>query len=71
MICMVIISVFSTIHKIFQVAIGFVSGTIASCLNIPFDVAKSRIQGSQDNMQYRGTLNTMHIIYKREGYLHS
>ncbi|KAH0947120.1 hypothetical protein HN011_004019 [Eciton burchellii] len=51
-----------------KVAIGFVSGTIASCLNIPFDVAKSRIQGSQDNVQYRGTLNTMHIIYKREGF---
>ncbi|XP_018056963.1 PREDICTED: mitochondrial 2-oxodicarboxylate carrier isoform X3 [Atta colombica] len=51
-----------------KVAIGFVSGTVASCLNIPFDVAKSRIQGSQDGTQYKGTLNTMHIIYKREGY---
>ncbi|XP_012063998.1 PREDICTED: mitochondrial 2-oxodicarboxylate carrier [Atta cephalotes] len=51
-----------------KVAIGFVSGTVASCLNIPFDVAKSRIQGSQDSTQYKGTLNTMHIIYKREGF---
>ncbi|KYM76346.1 Mitochondrial 2-oxodicarboxylate carrier [Atta colombica] len=51
-----------------KVAIGFVSGTVASCLNIPFDVAKSRIQGSQDGTQYKGTLNTMHIIYKREGF---
>ncbi|XP_011059760.1 PREDICTED: mitochondrial 2-oxodicarboxylate carrier isoform X2 [Acromyrmex echinatior] len=51
-----------------KVAIGFVSGTVASCLNIPFDVAKSRIQGSQDGTQYKGTLNTIHIIYKREGF---
>lgn len=27
-----------------KVAIGFTSGTIASIVNIPFDVAKSRIQ---------------------------
>ncbi|XP_011867114.1 PREDICTED: mitochondrial 2-oxodicarboxylate carrier [Vollenhovia emeryi] len=51
-----------------KVAIGFVSGTVASCLNIPFDVAKSRIQGSQDGTQYKGTLNTMRIVYKREGF---
>jgi len=51
-----------------KVAIGFVSGTVASCLNIPFDVAKSRIQGSQDGTQYKGTLNTMHIVYKGEGF---
>ncbi|XP_011708261.1 PREDICTED: mitochondrial 2-oxodicarboxylate carrier isoform X3 [Wasmannia auropunctata] len=51
-----------------KIAIGFVSGTVASCLNIPFDVAKSRIQGSQDNTLYKGTLNTMHIVYKREGF---
>ncbi|XP_029675180.1 mitochondrial 2-oxodicarboxylate carrier isoform X2 [Formica exsecta] len=49
--------------------IGFVSGSIASCLNIPFDVAKSRIQGSQDGTKYKGTLNTMYIIYKREGFI--
>ncbi|KAL0118896.1 hypothetical protein PUN28_009490 [Cardiocondyla obscurior] len=51
-----------------KVAIGFVSGTVASCLNIPFDVAKSRIQGSQDGTQYKGTLNTMRIVYKKEGF---
>lgn len=33
-------------------------------------MAKSRIQGSQDGTQYKGTLNTMHIVYKREGYVH-
>ncbi|XP_020280518.1 mitochondrial 2-oxodicarboxylate carrier [Pseudomyrmex gracilis] len=51
-----------------KVAIGFVSGTVASCLNIPFDVAKSRIQGSREGSQYRGTLNTMYIVYKQEGF---
>lgn len=51
-----------------KVTIGFVSGTIAACLNIPFDVAKSRIQGSHDSTQYKGTLNTMHIVYKKEGF---
>ncbi|XP_077268039.1 mitochondrial 2-oxodicarboxylate carrier isoform X1 [Temnothorax americanus] len=52
-----------------KVAIGFVSGTVASCLNIPFDVAKSRIQGPQDGKtQYKGTLNTMRVVYKREGF---
>ncbi|XP_014480657.1 PREDICTED: mitochondrial 2-oxodicarboxylate carrier isoform X2 [Dinoponera quadriceps] len=51
-----------------KVAVGFVSGSVASCLNIPFDVAKSRIQGSQGDTQYRGTLNTMHIVYKTEGF---
>ncbi|KAL6430586.1 hypothetical protein ACFW04_006882 [Cataglyphis niger] len=52
-----------------KIIIGFVSGSIASCLNIPFDVAKSRIQGSQDSTIYKGTLNTMYIIYKREGFI--
>ncbi|CAL1683914.1 unnamed protein product [Lasius platythorax] len=51
-----------------QIIIGFLSGTIGSCLNIPFDVAKTRIQGSQDGTQYKGTLNTMYIVYKREGF---
>ncbi|XP_015184380.1 PREDICTED: mitochondrial 2-oxodicarboxylate carrier isoform X2 [Polistes dominula] len=51
-----------------KVSLGFVSGTVASCLNIPFDVAKSRIQGPQGNIQYKGTLNTICIIYKNEGF---
>lgn len=51
--------------------IGFVSGTLGSCLNIPFDVAKSRIQGSEGNTIYRGTLNTMRIIYVNEGYVYT
>ena len=38
--------------------IGFTAGTLASCCNIPFDVAKSRIQGPQPEpgkVKYRGT----------------
>uniref|UniRef100_A0AAR5P8V7 Mitochondrial 2-oxodicarboxylate carrier n=1 Tax=Dendroctonus ponderosae TaxID=77166 RepID=A0AAR5P8V7_DENPD len=55
-----------------KVAIGFVSGTLASCINIPFDVAKSRIQGPQPVtgvIKYRGTLRSLGIVYKEEGYL--
>uniref|UniRef100_A0A0C9RIV6 Mitochondrial 2-oxodicarboxylate carrier n=1 Tax=Fopius arisanus TaxID=64838 RepID=A0A0C9RIV6_9HYME len=52
-----------------KVGLGFVAGTTASCLNIPFDVAKSRIQGPQSDIKYKGTLRTMKIIYQREGFL--
>ncbi|KOC64308.1 Mitochondrial 2-oxodicarboxylate carrier [Habropoda laboriosa] len=37
-------------------------------MNIPFDVAKSRIQGPQETMQYKGTLRTIYIVYHREGF---
>ncbi|KAK1123850.1 hypothetical protein K0M31_008538 [Melipona bicolor] len=49
-------------------AIGFISGTAASCMNIPFDVAKSRIQGPQDPIQYKGTLQTIYLVYQNEGF---
>ncbi|XP_031841064.1 mitochondrial 2-oxodicarboxylate carrier isoform X3 [Nomia melanderi] len=52
----------------FKFFIGFMSGTLASCMNIPFDVAKSRIQGPQGEVQYRGTLHTIVIVYQREGF---
>lgn len=54
-----------------KVAIGFTSGTLASCANIPFDVAKSRIQGPQPvagEIKYRGTLQAMTLVYKEEGF---
>ncbi|XP_015587671.1 mitochondrial 2-oxodicarboxylate carrier [Cephus cinctus] len=51
-----------------KVGIGFTSGTLASCLNIPFDVAKSRIQGAQGQIQYNGTLRTISIVYQQEGF---
>ncbi|KAJ9596392.1 hypothetical protein L9F63_012555 [Diploptera punctata] len=54
-----------------KVGIGFVSGTLASCCNIPFDVAKSRIQGPQPiagEIKYRTTLGSMAIVYREEGW---
>lgn len=53
-----------------KVGIGFVSGTLASCVNIPFDVAKSRIQGPQPvpgQIKYKATLASVAIVYKEEG----
>ncbi|XP_042533834.1 mitochondrial 2-oxodicarboxylate carrier [Dipodomys spectabilis] len=52
--------------------IGFLSGTIASIINIPFDVAKSRIQGPQPVpgvIKYRTCFKTMATVYKEEGFL--
>ena len=61
-------------------ALGFMGGAFASCFNCPFDVAKSRIQaqsvskvknctkGVGKNVIYRGTLQTIAIVYKQEGY---
>ncbi|KAL3266282.1 hypothetical protein HHI36_010462 [Cryptolaemus montrouzieri] len=54
-----------------KLGIGFTSGTLASCINIPFDVAKSRIQGpqpEQDRIKYKSTFKTIAIVYKEEGY---
>ncbi|XP_046711092.1 mitochondrial 2-oxodicarboxylate carrier isoform X3 [Silurus meridionalis] len=53
-------------------AIGLLSGTISSCVNIPFDVAKSRIQGPQPvpgEIKYRSCFQTMALVYREEGYL--
>lgn len=50
---------------------GFVSGTLACCMNIPFDVAKSRIQGPQGpqgEILYKGTVRTICLVYHREGF---
>ncbi|XP_060735940.1 mitochondrial 2-oxodicarboxylate carrier isoform X1 [Tachysurus vachellii] len=52
--------------------IGLVSGTISSCVNIPFDVAKSRIQGPQPvpgEIKYRTCFQTMTLVYREEGCL--
>ncbi|KTG36908.1 hypothetical protein cypCar_00032497 [Cyprinus carpio] len=51
-------------------AIGLVSGTVSSCVNIPFDVAKSRIQGPQPvpgEIKYRSCFQTMALVYREEG----
>ncbi|KAL0266825.1 UNVERIFIED_CONTAM: hypothetical protein PYX00_009264 [Menopon gallinae] len=54
-----------------KLLIGFSAGTLASCMNIPFDVAKSRMQGPQPKIgevKYKSLFPTMHTIYKEEGW---
>lgn len=53
-----------------KLAIGFTSGVLGSCINIPFDVAKSRIQGPQPQqgiIKYRSTTGALQLVYKEEG----
>ncbi|KAL3874916.1 hypothetical protein ACJMK2_037868 [Sinanodonta woodiana] len=52
--------------------IGLCSGVLGSCINIPFDVAKSRIQGPQPvpgQIKYRTCFATMMTVYREEGFL--
>ncbi|XP_053139907.1 mitochondrial 2-oxodicarboxylate carrier isoform X3 [Hemicordylus capensis] len=61
-----------TLEFLRKFGIGLVSGTIASIINIPFDVAKSRIQGPQPvpgEIKYRTCFKTMAMVYKEEGFL--
>ncbi|XP_018804215.1 PREDICTED: mitochondrial 2-oxodicarboxylate carrier [Bactrocera latifrons] len=54
-----------------KVLIGFTSGTLACFINIPFDVAKSRIQGPQPQagvVKYKGTFRSIGIVYREEGF---
>ncbi|KAJ2951717.1 hypothetical protein O0L34_g13881 [Tuta absoluta] len=54
-----------------KVAIGFTSGILGSCVNIPFDVAKSRIQGPQPQpgfVKYSSTTGAIVMVYKEEGF---
>lgn len=54
-----------------KVAIGFASGTLGSVVNIPFDVAKSRIQGPQPQagvVKYKSTFPTIVTVYREEGF---
>lgn len=51
--------------------IGLTAGVLGSCINIPFDVAKSRIQGPQPvpgQIKYRTCFATIKTVYKEEGY---
>ncbi|XP_041353328.1 mitochondrial 2-oxodicarboxylate carrier-like isoform X2 [Gigantopelta aegis] len=51
--------------------IGLGAGVLASCINIPWDVAKSRIQGPQPvpgQIKYRTCFQTMKLVYREEGY---
>uniref|UniRef100_A0A1A9ZLF6 Mitochondrial 2-oxodicarboxylate carrier n=1 Tax=Glossina pallidipes TaxID=7398 RepID=A0A1A9ZLF6_GLOPL len=52
-------------------AIGFTSGTLACFVNIPFDVAKSRIQGPQPQpgvVKYKSALGSILLVYREEGF---
>jgi len=51
---------------------GFICGATATCLNCPFDVAKSRIQqqlvvGPRENARYRGVMQTLGLVYEEGG----
>ncbi|KAI7804364.1 mitochondrial 2-oxodicarboxylate carrier [Triplophysa rosa] len=62
-----------TLEFMRKFAIGLVSGTVSSCVNIPFDVAKSRIQGPQPvpgQIKYRSCFQTIGLVYREEGILH-
>ncbi|KAG0723644.1 Mitochondrial 2-oxodicarboxylate carrier [Chionoecetes opilio] len=51
--------------------IGLVAGVIGCLVNIPFDVAKSRIQGPQPvpgEIKYRSTFSSIGIVYREEGF---
>ncbi|XP_074069497.1 mitochondrial 2-oxodicarboxylate carrier isoform X2 [Macrotis lagotis] len=51
--------------------IGLLSGIMASIINVPFDVAKSRIQGPQPvpgEIKYITCFKTITTIYQEEGY---
>jgi len=55
-----------------KVILGLTAGTLGCCVNIPFDVAKSRIQGPQPVAgvtKYRGTARVIAMVYKEEGFL--
>lgn len=59
-----------TLEFLRKFGIGLLSGTIASVINIPFDVAKSRIQGPQPvpgEIKYRTCFKTMATVYQEEG----
>lgn len=54
-----------------KLSIGFTSGVLGSMANIPFDVAKSRIQGPQPTpgqVKYFSTFKTIRTIYSEEGF---
>lgn len=53
-------------------SLGLVSGTLASIANIPYDVAKSRIQGPEIKLadgrfKYRGAHQAMLLVAREEG----
>lgn len=68
--CFVLFFQDPTLEFLRKFGIGFVSGTMGSVFNIPFDVAKSRIQGPQPvpgEIKYRNCFQTMATVYQEEG----
>jgi solute carrier family 25 2-oxodicarboxylate transporter 21 len=60
----------SKLEVLRRLGIGFIAGTLGSICNIPFDVAKSRIQGPQPvpgQVKYKGTIKTIVKVYHEEG----
>lgn len=58
-------------NLMWRLAIGFCAGTFGSLLNLPFDVAKSRIQGPQPQpgvVKYSKCLATIATVYREEGF---
>ena len=47
--------------------LGFLAGFLAGLINIPFDVAKSRIQASENSDKYLRTLSTLRTVQREEG----
>ncbi|XP_002130378.1 mitochondrial 2-oxodicarboxylate carrier [Ciona intestinalis] len=61
-----------TQQVVYKLCLGLTAGTLASVINIPYDVAKSRIQGPQPipgQIKYYGAHSTIVMIYKEEGFL--
>jgi solute carrier family 25 2-oxodicarboxylate transporter 21 len=61
----------SSANLAYRFAVGLAAGTLASISNIPFDVAKSRIQGPQpqSGRKYFSAIQSMGLIYREEGFL--
>ncbi|CAJ0935598.1 unnamed protein product, partial [Mesorhabditis belari] len=61
----------ASLNLTYRILLGFIAGSLASVVNIPFDVAKSRIQGPQPipgSRKYHGCLQSMGLVYKEEGF---
>ena len=59
-----------TQNLVAKLSLGLLAGTLASVTNIPFDVAKSRIQGPQPQegvVKYKTCFQTMRLIQCEEG----
>ena len=60
------------IIPIVKVGLGLTAGTLGCCVNIPFDVAKSRIQGPKPEPgrnKYQGTARAIATVYREEGWV--